>query len=325
MNETAESHHDEHGHFEGIPAASVTLLAGICSALLGFVSFATNSVLLWTLFKDPYMYFRVRPTTFFVASLSLSDLLGGSVVQPLYSTYMLCHPCGVNLPNLHKISTVSSHISTKISISTVVALSVDRFLAIKLIWKYRALITVRKVVICNILIWLFCGLFEAWHSISTSEEIFHTVDLHLQSTAPLTILCVINAATYIEFRRYSRNVTFMQHDNGGRSRVFARNIRLEKKIVLTIILITIVLFLSIIPYLIVTNLEERCLEEQSNVCDGLAFEITRALSMSMLCVSCAVNPFLYAWRIPQYRQALRAVCRTTFSRSAWGNRTTCIS
>ena len=175
----------EHGHFEGIPTASVALLAGICSALLGFVSFATNSVLLWTLFKDPYMYFRVRPTTFLVASLSLSDLLGGSFAQPLYSTYMLCLPCKVNLPNLHKISTVSSHISTKISISTVVALSVDRFLAIKLIWKYRALITVRKVVICNILIWLFCGVFEAWHSISTSKEILHTVDLHLQSTAPL--------------------------------------------------------------------------------------------------------------------------------------------
>ena len=311
MNET-----DEHGNFEGISTASVALLAGICSALLGFVSFATNIVLLWTLFKDPYMYFRVRPTTFFVASLSLSDLLGGSFVQPLYSTYMLCHPCGVNLPSLHKISTVSSHISTKISISTVVALSVDRFLAIKLIWKYRALITVRKVVICNILIWLFCGLFEALHSISTLKEIFHTVDLHLQSTVPLTILCAVNAATYIEFRRYSRNITFLQQDNGGRSRVFARNIRVEKKIVLTIILITIVLFISLIPYLIVTNLEERCLEEQSNVCDGLAFEITRALSMSMLCVSCAVNPFLYAWRIPQYRQALRAVCRTTFSRSA---------
>ena len=175
----------EHGHFEGIPTASVALLAGICSALLGFVSFATNSVLLWTLFKDPYMYFRVRPTTFLVASLSLSDLLGGSFAQPLYSTYMLCLPCKVNLPSLHKISTVSSHISTKISISTVVALSVDRFLAIKLIWKYRALITVRKVVICNILIWLFCGVFEAWHSISTSKEILHTVDLHLQSTAPL--------------------------------------------------------------------------------------------------------------------------------------------
>ncbi|RMX51841.1 hypothetical protein pdam_00019868 [Pocillopora damicornis] len=41
----------------------------------------------------------------------------------------------------------------------------------------------------------------------------------------------------------------------------------------------------------------------------------------MLCVSCAVNPFLYAWRIPQYRQALRAVCRTTFSRLWKFNRT----
>ena len=311
---------DEQGHFDA--TASVALLAGVCSALLGLVSFATNSVLLWTLFKDPFNYFRARPTTFFVASLSLSDFLGGAFVQPLYATYMLCLPCGVKISNLFKICMISSHISTKISIFTVVALSVDRFLAVKLIWRYRSLITIRKVVICNILIWLFCGLFEASHSTSISEEILHLVDLHLQTTAPLAILCVVYTATYIEFRRYSRNVTILHQDSGGRRRFFVQNIRLEKRIVLTIIVIIIVLFISLMPYLIVTNLVEQCREEESDVCSRAAFKVTRALSISMLCVSCAVNPFVYAWRIPQYREALKAVWRATFSRCRRQNQTT---
>ena len=306
-----------------IPTATVVFLAGICSLLFGFVTFLTNSVLLFIFYKDPYKYFRARATTFFVVSLSLSDFIGGSFVQPLYSAYMFCLSAGVDMQKLYRISLISSHVSTKISILTVVALSVDRYLAIKLSWKYKALITVRKVIACNTLIWLFCGMFEASHLIITgSEGIFHSVDLHLQTTIPLAALCTVYAATYIAFRRYSRNVVFVQASASGRSRFFVRNIRLEKKIVLTVVLVIVILFVSLSPYLIVTNLSEQCHEAgKSDVCSTLGFIIVKALSVPMLCVSCAMNPFLYAWRIPQYRQALRSVGRTTCARFRRHSRT----
>ena len=317
MNKNHESHDHDHEHIEGIPTATVALLAGICSLLFGFLAFLSNSILLFILYKDPFRYFRSRATTSFVVSLALSDFIGGSFVQPLYGAYMFYVTTGVEDERLYKISLISSHVSTKISILTVVALSVDRYLAIKLPLKYKALITTRKVVVCNTVIWLFCGVFEASHSTGGSEEVFHSVDLHLQTTVPLVSLCAIYAATYIEFRRHSRNMVFVRAENtdSGRSRVFVRNIRLEKKIILTVVLIILVLFISIAPYLIVNNLEEQCLEEEGNgVCNELGFVITKALSVPMFCVSCAVNPFLYAWRIPQYRQALRSVSRTACAR-----------
>lgn len=326
MDESVEPHNHDHAHehIEGIPTATVALLAGICSLVFGLLAFSTNSILLFTLYKDPYKYFRSRATTSFVVSLALSDFIGGSFVQPLYAAYMFCLTTGVMDERLYKISLISSHVSTKISILTVVALSVDRYLAVKLSWRYKALITMRKVVVCNTVIWLFCGAFEASHSTGGSEEVFHSVDLHLQTTVPLVFLCTVYAATYIEFRRHSRNVVFVRAENteGGRSRVFVRNIGLEKKIVLTVVFIIVVLFISLVPYLIVNNLEEQCLEEESNgVCNDLGFIITKALSVPMFCVSCTVNPFLYAWRIPQYRQALRAVSRTACARFRRRNQT----
>lgn len=311
MKESLESHDHDHKHIEEIP--TVALLAGIFSLLFGVLAFSTNSLLLFTVYKDPHKCFRTRATTSFVVSLALSDFIGGSFVQPLYAAYMFCVATGVEEEKLYKISLISSHVSTKISILTVVALSVDRYLAVKLSWKYKALVTTRKVVVCNTIIWLFCGVFEASHSTGGSEELFHSVDLHLQTTVPLVSLCAVYAATYIEFRRHSRNVVFVRTENteSGRSRVFVRNISLEKKIVLTVVLIMVVLFISIVPYLIVNNLEEQCHEEESNgVCGKIGFAITKALSVPLLCISCAVNPFLYAWRIPQYRQALRSVSHT---------------
>ena len=316
MSESLESHDHDHEDIEGIPTV-VALLAGICSLLFGLLAFSTNGILLFILYKDPYKYFRTRATTSFVVSLALSDFIGGSFVQPLYAASMFCFTAGVEGEKLYRVSLISSHVSTKISILTVVALSIDRYLAIKLSWKYKMFVTTKKVVVCNTIIWLFCGVFEASHSTGDSEELFHSVDLHLQTTVPLVSLCAVYAATYIEFRRYSRNVVFVRTENmeGGRPRVFVRNIRLEKKIVLTVVIIIVVLFISIVPYLIVNNLEEQCFVEEGNgVCDELGFVITKWLSIPMFCISCAVNPFLYAWRIPQYRQALRSVRCTACAR-----------
>ena len=231
----------------------VALLAGICSLLFGLLALSTNGILLYIRYKDPYKCFRTRATTSFVVSLALSGFIGGSFVQPLYAASMFCVTTGVEGEKLHRVSLISSHVSTKISIITVVALSVDRYLAIKLSWKYKALVTTKKVVVCNTIIWLFCGVFEALHSTGGLEELFHFVDLHLQTTVPLVSLCAVYAATYIELRRYSRNVVFVGAENadGGRPRVFVRNIWLKKKIVLTVVIMIVVLFISIVSYLIV--------------------------------------------------------------------------
>ena len=310
MNGTVELHNHDHQneYVEGIPSGAVTIVAGTCSLLFGLVAVLTNSILLFTLYKDPYNYFRTRSTTYFVASLCISDFLGGCFVQPLYSVCMFSIAAKIEQQKLCDTSLIFSHVATKISILTVVALSLDRFLAVKLSWKYKSLITVRKVVACDILIWLFCVIFEASHSTGQSQEIFLAIDLHLQTTVPLTIMFALYTATYVEFRRRSsRNVIFVQATTSGRPRVFARNIRLEKKIVLTVVFIIIVLFISLLPYLIANNLEDHCHEEGSSECDELGFVVTRAMSVPMLCVSCALNPFLYAWRIPQYRQALQVV------------------
>ena len=297
---------DYHDHSEGLPTATFALVAGICSSLFGFFAALTNSLILFTVFKDPYNYFRSRATTYFIVSLSVSDLLGGSLVQPMYAASMFTISTGGQLQKLYEIALIFSHVTTKISILTVVALSLDRFLAVKLSLRYRRLITVRKVIVCNALIWIFCITFETSHSLNENEEVFHLIDLHLQTTIPLTIMCALYTATYIEFRRYSRNV-FVRTNTSGRSRILLRNIGLEKKIVSSVVLIIIVLFISLLPYLIVTNLQERCQEKLSSECSEPGFLLTKALSVPLLCVSCALNPFLYAWRIPQYRQVLRLI------------------
>ena len=317
MNETfpllsEHEHEHEHKHDLGFSAtAEVATVAGVLSLTFGLATIVTNSVLLFTLCKDPCNYFLSRGTTYFIASLSVSDFLAGFVVQPLYSVCMFSSAQQKPISKLCEISLILSHVTTKVSIFTVVALSLDRYLAVKLSWRYNSLVTVRKVTVCNIGVWLFCGIFEATHSEVDSESAFHLIDLHLQTTVPLIILCAIYTATYHEFRRHSRNVVFVQSNADGRSRTSIRNIRLEKKIVWTILMIIIVLFISLLPYLITNNLEERCFEKGSSECSESSFTSVKVLSIPLLCVSCSLNPFLYAWKIPHYKQSLRLVANRT--------------
>ena len=113
MNESFKSR--DHEHIEvGSPAATVMLWAGICSVFFGLAAFLTNSILLFTLYKDPYNFFRPRATTSLVISLSLSDFIGGAFVQPLYSAYMFCRAAGVDPKKLYRVSLISSHVGTKI-------------------------------------------------------------------------------------------------------------------------------------------------------------------------------------------------------------------
>ena len=51
---------DEQDHVEGLPTATFGMVAGICSSLFGLFAALTNSLLLFTVFKDPYNYFRAR-------------------------------------------------------------------------------------------------------------------------------------------------------------------------------------------------------------------------------------------------------------------------
>ena len=53
------------------------------------------------------------------------------------------------------------------------------------------------------------------------------------------------------------------------------------------------LLISLLPYLIVTNLQERYQEELSGECSEPGFLLTKAFSVQLLCVSCALNPFTH--------------------------------
>ena len=310
-----------HENEDSLHIVEATLSAAVFSLVIGVSATLSNGLLLFIMYKDPYRYFRAHATSYLVFSLALSDLIGGLISQLFYASYLFTAAAGrPNTQVLLDIALVSSHLVTTLSIQTVVALSIDRFLAIRLRVRYKDTVTVKKTLVCSVCIWLFTGLFEAIHAAVLPERVFHVIELHTQTTLPLTVLFSVYLATFVYFKRYSRStVLVLAGERPTRiSRLTQRNIGLEKKMTFTIALIFVVLLISHIPNLVVNKIQEQChgAEAEHHNClrGNSSFEVFRMFAFPLLSVSCALNPFFYAFRIPQYNAAFKRLLRSVRQR-----------
>ena len=94
---------------------------------------------------------------FLLLSLACSDVAVGLFSQPLYTVFLI-NWLRLDNPscNTQQVRTISSSLFSAASFLGVVAVSVDRFLAVHLHLRYQELVTHRRVVIVVIGIWPWC-------------------------------------------------------------------------------------------------------------------------------------------------------------------------
>ena len=105
-----------------------------------------------------------KPLKTLLLSLAVSDLGVGLLAQPLFIAWMV-HPTYSTRTAFNIIALLFGNAS----FFTVVAISVDRFLAIHLHLRYQELVTHKRVVTAVILIWVLCASFPIIFIVSSKE------------------------------------------------------------------------------------------------------------------------------------------------------------
>ncbi|XP_032229558.2 histamine H2 receptor [Nematostella vectensis] len=96
-----------------------------------------------------------NPSNVLLAGLACSDLLVGLIVQPCYVTFRLMEnvakfvPCGFRV-----VYSESFWVCYGVSFMTLSAISIERYLALRLHLRYKGIITTRRVLFAIILIWI---------------------------------------------------------------------------------------------------------------------------------------------------------------------------
>ena len=88
------------------------------------------------------------PSTIFLCSLAVSDLLVGFVVQPIYIGFRLDPG-----PELEHLAYILVSLACSVSLCTMTAISVDRFMALHFHLRYPDMMTNKRAVNISLSIW----------------------------------------------------------------------------------------------------------------------------------------------------------------------------
>ena len=235
-------------------------------------------------------------------NLAVSDIGVGLLVQPLYTSLLVKwlqqNNTGCNTYMLFVIITSSFY---QASFFGVVALSVDRFLAIHLHLRYQELVTHKRVVAVVISMWLFSlflPLMMVW--VPLSVDIFLLIKFTL-GVIGLLLTTVIYISIYFAVRRLKNQIRALQVEQAEENSEIANFARLIKSAV-SIFYVYITVLVCYAPHFI---------SLVSLKINGPTIALHRFFLLSLILVflNSSLNPVIYCWKMRQIRQTLLNILR----------------
>ena len=192
-----------------------------------------------------------------------------------------------------------------VSLLTVLSITIDRFLLVVYPLKHRYLVSGKRMIIWIVLIWLLSFLRFIKNVVFGMGyyDYFVLCGINLL-TMMLTV--VLYSLTYRSLRRQARRIA-QQNDTSSESRAATSRVLREKRFLNTIIMISAISVISITPLSIfaIVLLIDRTIYDKIEYINAL-----ECVCYTMYFTNFAVNPFLYIWRLPQYRKTFKVLyCR----------------
>ena len=266
--------------------------------LLSITAFLGNALIIAALPKASFIH---SPSKLLLGCLASTDLCVGLFAQPLYVNFLLSSKCFKQSFKHCYYSLLLFNFTCTIfcgvSLMTLTAISMDRLLAVLLGLRYRQVITLRRVWILEVTIWIF--------NIAIAV-ILHYIPLYgFGIFSVQAILCIIvSSSCYMKiYRTLHHHQAQVQHHvrqgqpNGGETPL---NIARYRWTVSSMIWVQISLVACYLPFGAVAGL--------------LAIhrpltQFTIDATLTLILFNSTLNPFLYCWKIQELKQAAKNAIR----------------
>lgn len=268
-----------------------------------FSIFATvaNLLILAAIRRTPSLH---SPSNTLLFGLALADLGVGLIVHPLYFTLILGKIirnegvfCGAGIT----VEVIANALCI-ISLLTVTAVSVDRYLALKLHLRYKELVTIKRAIIVLGIIWLI-GAYSGSLWLYKPEMVKGNVMI-------IIVVCLLAATfSYIKIYRVVSRVIHTEmtlkcsveqsHEN---VREQATNMAKFKSQALGTFLIYCLIIVCYLPYFCVVVV---ITVTGPSIPKRFAYDITAILVF----INSSLNPLVYCWRLQDIRNAVRKTAK----------------
>ena len=269
---------------------TVVIANCILNAPLMLLSIIGNALVLVAILKTPSIR---SPSVIFLCSLAVSDLLVGLVAQPVYIAAEIARTV-----RLSQAADTVGFAGCGVSLATMTAITVDRFLALHYHLQYPNLMTTSRAIYTIITIWCIITLFT--FSFIWSPSIYH----YYVSAFGITISLLVNLVCFIKIhrivRRHQLQIQLQQQAVENSIDTNNHHIRQSTKSAKSIFIYFLVMILCYTRSFFVHIISAINI---SNSIILWTFPITAAFMNS------SINPFLYCWRIPELRTAVFKTAR----------------
>ena len=292
----------------------VNIASGIFLAVVSLLTISGNGLLLLAIWRDPFKTLRT-PVTFFVVGLGAADFLTGLAVCPVYALHLIALYSAMKsgdsalLQGTVKATKISHHISLATMNSSYIILLLftwSQFTAISFPHKHRVFVTKKRVTGSVILTWLYSTAFALLPLIKAQETTFWKIDLYFHTTGSLFFLTVAYFCLYKAFRRQVKRLHSLKSNNTlARQQQRRGTCRRERQFtVVNLLLLTFVIFCTV-PTAVVSYLFLHW--DNQNPFRKLKLLIANVIASDVLFLKFALDPLIYAWRLAQYRRALKSM------------------
>ncbi len=285
-NNGSADHHS--GNEDNSTPGTFVIINCALNAPLMLISILGNTLVLAAIIRTP----SIRSTSMIMlCSLAVSDLIVGLIAQPIYIAKELTENSSVT-----GVWAIAGHSLIAVSLLTITAITVDRFLALHYHMRYATLVTKSRVKYTLVIIWLISFFVSGCH--------FLNPRLGKLIIAVVIFTClIISTFSYIKIYRIVRRHQLQMHaQQQAVQSPNAEDISVQlKKSAMNTFVFYIALIICYFPmYVILTR---------QGISEKIWKTEWRTFATTLVFCNSSINPFLYCWRLRELRTAVVKTAR----------------
>ena len=162
--------------------------------------------------------------------------------------------------------------------------------------------TSKRVCIVSFTCWIYFLLFGFVFSLLRKHYALMETPYNVQIFCILICIVIINVLTLYRFRKYSHSTEGLDDQHAGVSRQMI--LQRERTVSKAIAIVISAFLLCFIPWFIVQMIMYICL-----TCNFSLLMLGHFIAAAVMYANSAINPFLYAWRLPKYKQTFKHILK----------------
>ena len=284
-------------HLENVKPLSAT--SSVLSIVMAPIIVLGNLLVLLAVWKDPLKKLRSSPSNFILVSMALADLSVGLVVCPVTAYWgWVIFEKGTSPFDLSVIFAINVF-SVNVSFGHMFLLTVDRLFAVVKPLQYRVIISNKRAVIASCVCWIYFLAFGCSFLMLRDYFAIMGAVYNVQLLSILVSMLIMYTVITIRLRRYSKTrMNKPIHSPNSLLVILQREKRLFKAITIVICAFLI----CYMPWFIVQLLIYLCKPCHPHLALLMIFF---GFSGSLTYANSGLNPILYSWRLPRYRETFK--------------------